>query len=75
MSQIFMNSNSNNLYLSLGAVLIVILSFFILSALIMVTYNTVNNKICDPTKYIFFRNRHDSRKEDIKMMKYIINKL
>ena len=36
---------------------------------------TVDNKICDPTKYIFFRNRHESRKKDIKMMKYIIDKL
>ena len=35
----------------------------------------VNDKICDPKKYIFFRNRHDNRKKDIKMMKYVIDNL
>lgn len=55
MSQTFMNSNSNNLYLSLGAVLVVILSFFILSALIMVTYNNSITKMNNNWKTIDYK--------------------
>lgn len=53
MSHTFMNAN--NLYLSLSALLVVIVSFFILSALIMVTYNNSITKMNNNWKTIDYK--------------------